>query len=157
MTLSRQDWPSSASRARWARPARPGRSRPPLGYQGHGGPAAWASLNPEFSTCKLGHLPSPIDIHGAKVADLPAIRYEYRPSPLKIIDNGHTIQVDFAPGSAIEVGGTRYELVQFHFHRPSEERSTARPTPWWLIWCTAMPPAGSPSSRCCWTRAAPAS
>jgi len=92
------------------------------GYEGHGGPAAWASLSPEFSACKLGHLQSPIDIHGAKVADLPAIRFEYRPSPLKIVDSGHTIQVNYAPGSAIEVGGTRYELIQFHFHRPSEEK-----------------------------------
>jgi carbonic anhydrase len=92
------------------------------GYEGEGGPAAWASLDPEFSACKLGHLQSPIDIHGANVADLPAIHFEYRPSPLKIIDNGHTIQVNYAPGSAIEVGGTRYELIQFHFHRPSEEK-----------------------------------
>src|SRR5678816_1131727 len=92
------------------------------GYEGEGGPAAWASLDPEFSACKLGHLQSPIDIHGAKVADLPAIHFEYRPSPLKIVDNGHTIQVNYAPGSAIEVGGTRYELIQFHFHRPSEEK-----------------------------------
>jgi carbonic anhydrase len=92
------------------------------GYEGHGGPAAWASLSPEFSACKLGHLQSPIDIHGAKVADLPAIKFEYQPSPLKIIDNGHTIQVNYAPGSAIEIGGVRYELIQFHFHRPSEEK-----------------------------------
>jgi carbonic anhydrase len=92
------------------------------GYEGHGSPASWASLDPGFSACKLGHLQSPIDIRGAKVADLPALRFEYRPSPLKIVDNGHTIQVNYAPGSAIEVGGTRYELVQFHFHRPSEEK-----------------------------------
>ena len=77
---------------------------------------------PEFSTCKLGKLQSPIDIRGAKAADLPAIKFDYKPSPLKVIDNGHTIQVNYAPGSSIDVGGTRYELVQFHFHRPSEEK-----------------------------------
>jgi carbonic anhydrase len=98
------------------------------GYEGEGGPAAWASLDPEFSACKLGHLQSPIDIHGAKVADLPAIHFEYRPSPLKIIDNGHTIQVNYAPGSSITVQGKQYELVQFHFHRPSEERINGRPS-----------------------------
>jgi carbonic anhydrase len=39
-----------------------------------------------------------------------------------VIDNGHSIQVNYAPGSSIDVGGTRYELVQFHFHKPSEEK-----------------------------------
>ena len=41
--------------------------------------------------------------------------------PLTIIDNGHTIQINAAPGSFITVGDHRYELKQFHFHRPSEE------------------------------------
>ena len=72
--------------------------------------------------CKLGKVQSPIDIRGAKTADLPAIKFDYKPSPLKVIDNGHTIQVNYAPGSSIDVGGTRYELLQFHFHKPSEEK-----------------------------------
>lgn len=91
-------------------------------YGGHEGPASWGTLDREFKTCKLGKLQSPVDIRGAKAADLPAIRFDYKPSPLKVIDNGHTIQVNYAPGSTIEVGGKSYELVQFHFHKPSEER-----------------------------------
>jgi carbonic anhydrase len=43
-----------------------------------------------------------------------------------VLDNGHTVQVNVAPGNAIEVGGRRYELQQFHFHRPSEERIDGR-------------------------------
>lgn len=42
-------------------------------------------------------------------------------SPLKLIDNGHTVQVNYEPGSYITVSGKRYELLQFHFHHPSEE------------------------------------
>jgi carbonic anhydrase len=91
-------------------------------YGGHGGPANWAELDQAFATCKLGQLQSPIDIRGAKPAALPAIRFDYKPVPLKIIDNGHTIQVNYAPGSSIDVDGARYELVQFHFHKPSEEK-----------------------------------
>lgn len=91
-------------------------------YGGHGGPAEWAAVNPEFATCKLGKHQSPIDIHGAKTANLPAIKFNYQPTPLAVIDNGHTIQVNYAPGSWIDVGGTRYDLVQFHFHKPSEEK-----------------------------------
>jgi len=95
---------------------------PHWSYQGHGGPAEWGELDPAFATCQLGKLQSPIDIRGAKAADLPAIKFDYKPSPLRVIDNGHTIQVNYAPGSSIDVGGTRYELVQFHFHKPSEEK-----------------------------------
>jgi carbonic anhydrase len=91
-------------------------------YQGHGGPSEWGSLDPAFVACKVGKLQSPIDIHGAQAANLQAIKFDYKPSALKIIDNGHTIQVNYAPGSSIDVGGARYELVQFHFHKPSEEK-----------------------------------
>ena len=95
---------------------------PHWSYQGHGGPAEWGELDPAFATCQLGKLQSPIDIRGAKAADLPAIKFDYKPSPLRVIDNGHSIQVNYAPGSSIDVGGKRYELVQFHFHKPSEEK-----------------------------------
>ena len=44
-----------------------------------------------------------------------------------MLDNGHTVQVNVAPGNTIEVMGQRYELVQFHFHRPSEERIDGKP------------------------------
>ena len=93
-------------------------------YSGDTGPAKWAALESEYSACALGKLQSPIDIRDgvAKKADLPAIMFDYKPSPLAIVDNGHTIQVDYAPGSFITAQGKRYELVQFHFHKPSEEK-----------------------------------
>ncbi len=93
-------------------------------YHGSTGPAKWAALEREYTACGLGKMQSPIDIHDAdaKKSDLPAIAFDYRPSPLRIIDNGHTVQVDYAPGSSITVQGKQYELVQFHFHKPSEER-----------------------------------
>jgi carbonic anhydrase len=93
-------------------------------YQGATGPSKWGTMEHEFATCKLGKYQSPIDIEeqGVKKADLAPIRFDYKPSALKIIDNGHTVQVNYARGSTITVGGKTYELVQFHFHRPSEEK-----------------------------------
>jgi len=38
-----------------------------------------------------------------------------------VINNGRTIQVNYDRGSSITVGNKRYELIQFHFHHPSEE------------------------------------
>lgn len=90
-------------------------------YEGAEGPKHWGALKPEYQTCKLGHEQSPIDIRGAKKESLPPIHFDYKPSTLKIINNGHTIQVIYAPGSFITVGDKKYELKQFHFHHPSEE------------------------------------
>src|SRR5208283_2988821 len=91
-------------------------------YSGSLGPNHWGDLKPEFAACKNGHRQSPIDIRSPQQADLPAIEFDYKPSPLHIVDNGHTIMINYAPGSFIRVGGKRYELRQFHFHRPSEEK-----------------------------------
>jgi len=86
------------------------------------GPSHWGELNPEYSLCSSGHHQSPVDIRNPEKADLPALEFDYKPSPLRIIDNGHTIMISYAPGSMLRVGGKTYELKQFHFHRPSEER-----------------------------------
>ncbi len=91
------------------------------GYSGSEGPSHWGELSPEFAACKTGHRQSPVNIAGAQSADLPAIQFDYKPSALHIINNGHTIEINYAPGSFIKIGDKRYELKQFHFHHPSEE------------------------------------
>ena len=95
-------------------------------YSGEGGPDAWARLKPEFAQCGAGTRQSPIDIRGGIAVDLEPIRFEYRPSTFSVIDNGHTVQVNVGQGNSITVMGKRFDLVQFHFHRPSEERIDGR-------------------------------
>ncbi len=97
-------------------------------YAGANGPAKWAKLEKDFAACALGKTQSPIDIPDAEArkGDLPPLLFDYRPSPLRIVDNGHTIQVNYAPGSTISVAGKRYELVEFHFHKPSEEKISGK-------------------------------
>ena len=85
------------------------------------GPSHWGELKPEFALCKNGHRQSPIDIRNPKKTDLSPIQFDYKPTPLHIIDNGHTIMINYGPGSFLSVGGEKYALKQFHFHRPSEE------------------------------------
>ncbi len=91
-------------------------------YSGETGPANWARLRPEFAKCAEGTRQSPINIRGGIKVDLEPITFEYRPTPFSVIDNGHTVQVNMDPGNQITVMGRRYELLQFHFHRPAEER-----------------------------------
>jgi carbonic anhydrase len=87
------------------------------------GPLHWGE---EFKTCGVGHRQSPIDIVNAEKADLPPLGFDYKPSRLAIVDNGHTILVNYAAGSSLRVGGSSYMLTQFHFHLPSEERIQGR-------------------------------
>jgi carbonic anhydrase len=101
-------------------------------YDGPAGAEHWSSLDPEYAACNAGREQSPIDIRNSRKAELPALRFEYRSGPLKyLINNGYTIRVNYhdapAAGSLLIVGGTRYQLTQFHFHHPSEEYINGKP------------------------------
>ncbi len=96
------------------------------GYVGEGAPERWAELSPENRQCAIGTRQSPIDIREGIRVDLEKINFDYRPSNFSVLDNGHTVQVNVAPGNALQVMGRRFELLQFHFHRPSEERINGR-------------------------------
>ena len=98
---------------------------------GHAGPAAWSytgpagaenwgSLSPDYAACSDGRMQSPIDIVDAVPAKGPDLIFDYKPSPLKIVNNGHTVQANYAPGSVLTVAGRTFNLLQFHFHAPSE-------------------------------------
>jgi carbonic anhydrase len=95
-------------------------------YDGEGGPGRWGTLKPEFAKCATGARQSPIDIRDGIRVELDPVQFDYRPSAFRVIDNGHTVQVNVASGNTIEVMGRRFELQQFHFHRPSEERIEGR-------------------------------
>jgi carbonic anhydrase len=94
-------------------------------YEGEMGPENWGK---EFPTCGKGKSQSPLNIKGP----FEKVRYnvvpEYKLGPLKILNNGHTIQVNVAPGSKIRIDGIAFDLLQFHFHRPSEEHINGKPS-----------------------------
>jgi carbonic anhydrase len=89
-------------------------------YEGHGGPADWGTLSPEYAACSMGREQSPINLTqpiGAMMGDPMAA---WRPVPLRVLNNGHTIQVDCGGGGTLSLDGKSYDLLQFHFHHPSE-------------------------------------
>lgn len=90
-------------------------------YSGHGGPEHWGDLKPEFATCRTGKMQSPIDLAQANTAGQIPVRAEYKPAPLTILNNGHTVQVNFPAGSTMTSAGQEFYLLQVHFHTPSEE------------------------------------
>jgi carbonic anhydrase len=91
-------------------------------YSGATGPEHWGDLGSQNAACKLGREQSPIDIRDTEEGKAQPVDFNYQPSPLNIINNGHTIQINYAPGSKISVDGKEYEVVQFRFHHPSEEK-----------------------------------
>lgn len=95
-------------------------------YEGEAGPAHWAKLRPDYAACASGKRQSPIDIRDGVRVNLENIRFDYKPMQFRIVDNGHTVQVNLGEGSSLTVMGKRYALQQFHFHRPSEEKVNGR-------------------------------
>jgi carbonic anhydrase len=91
-------------------------------YKGNTGPAHWAELDPAFEACAAGTRQSPINIDRTEKADLPALGFQYSKAAPTIVNNGHTVQVNLPPGQSLTVGDKSYELLQFHFHTPSEEK-----------------------------------
>jgi len=97
-------------------------------YEGEGAPAHWATLDEKFAVCGSGKQQSPIDIQttGMKLSSQP-IEFHYGTSGINVVNNGHTIQANYDKGSYALIGGKRYDLLQFHFHSPSEHTLNSKP------------------------------
>lgn len=95
---------------------------PHWSYQGEEGPEHWGELGEDYRMCTEGRNQSPINLVSDVHTELPALEFEYYSTPLREINNGHTIQQNVEPGSFFRVPdrGVEFELKQFHFHSPSE-------------------------------------
>jgi len=91
------------------------------GYFQHGEdavvlPAQWGD---HFPDCN-GFKQSPIDIQNTTEASRGEFKFDYEATPLHVLNNGHTIEVEYEQGSSMAINGEEYRLLQFHFHTPSE-------------------------------------
>jgi len=93
---------------------------PHWSYTGEGGPEHWAFLDPEFQLCGTGTTQSPVNLTGFEDVDLGALLLNYLDGGQEMINNGHTIQVNYEAGSSLAVDNRSFDLKQFHFHTPSE-------------------------------------
>ena len=94
-------------------------------YEGAMGPENWGK---EFPTCGKGKSQAPLNIKGPFEKVRFSVAPDYKQGQLKIVNNGHTIQVNVPVGSKIRIDGKAYDLLQFHFHRPSEEHIDGKPS-----------------------------
>ena len=97
-------------------------------YGGESGPNNWSKINVDWGKCSTGTRQSPIDLRDGIKVDLEQIQFDYHQSSFSEVDNGHTIMVTVGGGNFITVNNETYELQQFHFHRPSEEKINGKGT-----------------------------
>lgn len=101
-----------------AEPPKP--AHPVWGYEGLLGPENWANFDPSFRLCKEGTEQSPIDLKFNKPQKGGDIEFAYKTTGISIVDNGHTVQVNFEPGNMAKIRGQDYELKNIHFHAQAE-------------------------------------
>lgn len=97
-------------------------------YAGETGPSNWAKLSPDNYQC-AGKNQSPVNLTGFIEADLRPIEFKYDTGINDVLNNGHTIQVNYAKGSSIKLDGQTFNLIQMHFHAPSENQIRGKSYP----------------------------
>ncbi len=101
-----------------------GAHKPHWAYDGEMGPEHWGK---EFPTCAKGKTQAPLNIKGPFTKSQFQLVADYKMGELSLLNNGHTIQVMGTAGSKLRIDSKPYELVQWHFHRPSEEQFDGKP------------------------------
>ncbi len=120
------------------------------GYAGANGAKHWGELSPDWRLCGSGKRQSPINIDGSGNADLYKLGFRYDSVPLRVVNNGHTVKIDYGTrheesvaiggkeypiktkpsyASELHLGDVAYRLLQFHVHTPSEHVVAGEPYP----------------------------
>ena len=93
-------------------------------------PRKWGEVSP---TCATGTHQSPVALSTKQAKPQSPgqpLEFSWSKATGELVDTGHSEQVNLPPGSSITYGGTRYELLQFHFHAPSEHTIDGRQRRW---------------------------
>jgi carbonic anhydrase len=109
------------------------------GYGPADGPATWSKLSAEYAVCGAGQSQSPVNLNSMKLdSSTASLEFNYQPASLKIarhgyvseaLNNGHTVQINVDEGNELAIGNTRYRLLQYHFHAPSEHTTETKRFP----------------------------
>jgi carbonic anhydrase len=98
-------------------------------YTGDNGPGFWGAMS-GWEACagtSRTQRQSPIDIdHLIFDRHLGPLQLRLHETPLALINNGHTIEEEYEPGSSLILNGVAYGLSQFHFHTLSEHTVAGR-------------------------------
>lgn len=103
--------------------------KPAYDYGLEKGAEKWGQLHSDYAICESGNMQSPIDLAGANAIGNVAVAVDYKSGPLAVTNKGLTVQADFASGSSMNSGGMTFNLIQIHFHTPSEHAISGKRFP----------------------------
>ena len=99
------------------------------GYGEADGPAKWGDLSEEYATCKTGKEQSPVDLPAADAAKTIQVTGNYASGTSTIEDTGLGVKASFEEGMTLTSGENTYNLLQFHYHTPSENTIAGKSFP----------------------------
>jgi len=102
------------------------------GYEGGTGPLHWGEIEQDHEKhlmCREGVRQSPIDFVHVPGIRLDKLHIHYDKTPINLINNAHTILIKYQTGSFVEWEGEKFELLQIHFHHPSEHTINGKAFP----------------------------
>lgn len=90
------------------------------GYGEDNGPDKWGSLSEANATCDTGKEQSPIDLPAADKAKTMTVSTNYGAAAVDVEDTGLAVKASFGEGFTLTSGENTYNLLQVHYHTPSE-------------------------------------
>lgn len=96
-------------------------SHPEWSYAGESAPYHWSEIDENFKQCESGTQQSPINLKKSKSQKLAQkVTFNYQDLKGVVINNGHSIEIDFDQSAFLTLEGKKYFLRQMHFHAKSE-------------------------------------
>ena len=90
-------------------------------YSGATGSNHWGKLDPSYTKCADGSAQTPINIVKPKPTALKNLVFSYGPTEAGVFNNGHTVEAEpLGAEPTVTISGSKFNLLQFHFHAPSE-------------------------------------
>lgn len=83
-------------------------------------PENWSEAGPDFAACDAGMMQSPIDLAEATALGSVTIAADYGMTEGKLKIGKHKVQIDAGSGQGMVSGDRLFNLLQVHFHTPSE-------------------------------------
>ncbi|AFY40374.1 Carbonate dehydratase [[Leptolyngbya] sp. PCC 7376] len=89
-------------------------------YSGSESPDSWDDLSEDSKLCKTGEMQSAMDFEMSDFDSDVSVSLNYATTTFEVVNNEHSVQVNYPKGSTATIGDEIYNLLQFHFHTPSE-------------------------------------
>lgn len=83
-------------------------------------PERWSLQNPNYALCDAGLMQSPIELEQPTALGSIAVTTSYAPTKAKLKIAEQKLQLDFPEGMSMASGNKQFNLLQVHFHTPSE-------------------------------------